>query len=141
MSTGPSNDDLEALAGRLGRMPKPPIPAGLEARLLATIPDADALAAPQARRGRGRRWLAGGLAAAAALLALVIGSFLHRPKPKDDMPPLPPGPRLAARQPPALWHARVIDGDVASAPYSFEWPVQLSVPARAQHLPEELTDY
>jgi hypothetical protein len=141
MSPSPSSDDLEALVSRLGRVPEPPIPAGLEAKLLAAIPAADALAAPHARRrGWGRRWLVGGPAAAAALLAMVIGSFFHRPSPKEDLPRPQPAPRLATHQPPAPGSARLIDGDAASAPDSFEWPVQLTLPARAQRLPDDLTD-
>jgi hypothetical protein len=140
MSASPLSDDLEALVARLRRVPEPPIPAGLEAKLLAAIPDAQALAAPRARRRSwGRRWLVGGLAAAAALLVMVIGSFFHRPNPKENLPFPQPAPRLATHQPPAPRSARLIDGDAAFAPDSFEWPVQLTLPARAQRLPDDLT--
>ena len=138
MSTSPWSDDLEARRPPC-RMPQPPIPAGLEAKLLAAIPDAEARGAPQAERRRWRRRrLTGGLAAAVTLLALAIGSFSYRPNSTEGLPRPQPAARLAAPHPPTLWNARVSDADVASVPYSFEWPVQLTVPSRAQRL-QQLT--
>ena len=60
----PENDEtLEALAQRLRYLPPPPVPSGLEERLLATIPS-------RRRASRARFWQAASilLAAAACLL-------------------------------------------------------------------------
>ena len=142
MSTDPSNDDLDALARRLGRLPEPPIPAGLEARLRTTIPDTGVVAGSQARRHDwSGRWLVGGLAAAVVLVTLAIHWFGRRPHPNEILPSPHTAPRVAAQQLPAPRNRRWMDGDIVSAPYSFEWPVQLRMPTRAQHLPAELTDY
>jgi hypothetical protein len=68
------NDDRELLR-RLRDLPPPPIPPGLEARLLADVP------AP----GPPRRWwpvLASGAVAAGVALAVVT-----RPRPEPDPPP------------------------------------------------------
>ena len=61
----PENDEtLEALAQRLRYLPPPPVPSGLEERLLATIPS-------RRRASRARFWQAASilLAAAACLLS------------------------------------------------------------------------
>jgi hypothetical protein len=141
MSKNRSNDDLEELGDLLGRISEPPIPAGLEAKLLAAIPDALPLASRNARRrSRGRRWLAGGLVAAAALLAVAIGWFFPRPIGRENLPVAQPAPQIAAHEQRVLGAARSIDGDIGSAPYSFQWPVQLTLSARAQRMPEDLTN-
>lgn len=140
MSTNRSNDDLEELGKCLGRLPEPPIPDGLEAKLLAAIPHAAALVASQRwQRRRDRRLLAGGLVAAAALVAILSGLFFWRPTQVDDSH-LPQSVQQIVRQPPIQRLPRQIDVDIASSPNSFEWPVQLTVSARAQRLPEELTN-
>ena len=70
---------LEALADRLRRSPPPPVPVGLEARLLAGIP-----AAPR-RRGRlARSWVA-----AAVLLTAAAAMLLAVRVPHPTPPPVP----------------------------------------------------
>jgi hypothetical protein len=73
----PSNDDaadrseLTALERELERLPPPPIPPGLEARLLADIPVAPP-AAPRRIAVTQRRWLYAAAAAAVMLFALTL---------------------------------------------------------------------
>jgi hypothetical protein len=138
MSMNRSNDDLDALAARLRGLPELPVPAGLEARLLAAIPDAGALAPGPRRRRWGLLWLGGALAAAAVLLAVLLGSFFGKTDGPPDRPHPLPAPQAAAERPPTLGNYRLTD-DAAPLP-SFEWPVQLTVPVAGQPLPEEPTD-
>lgn len=60
----PENDGtLEALARRLRNLPSPPVPAGLEGRLLSAIP-------PRKRRRLGRFWLGAAVLVGAAAVVL-----------------------------------------------------------------------
>jgi hypothetical protein len=136
MSMSRSNDDLDALAARLRALPEPPVPAGLEARLLAAIPDVVPGSTP---RRRGRLWPGSALAAAAVLLALLLGRYFWRAEGTPEIPPPPPTPSVVAELPPTLGNYRLAD-DASSLPSSFEWPVQLTVPVAGRPLPEELTD-
>jgi hypothetical protein len=117
----PDHDEtLEALADRLRRLPPPPVPAGLAARLLTSIPPA---VRPQARRAPARIAAAVLLAAAAALLLAV-----RVPRP---VPPPVPSVRRPADDAPTLWRfeqaLRRSDADASvalgRAMPSFEWPV------------------
>ena len=66
----PSPDNLER---RLRRLPAPPVPTGLEAKLLAQAPSAGAAARPAKRR----RWpiAAAGLAAAAVVVFVSVTAW------------------------------------------------------------------
>jgi hypothetical protein len=140
MNENRSNDDLDALADRLRALPAPPVPSGLEARLLAAVPDAVAFApGPRPRRWGGRLALAGALAAAAVLLAVLLGRFVGQTDRPPDGPHPPPVPQAAAEQLPTLGNYRRAE-DAALLPCSFEWPVQLTVPVAARHRPEERID-
>ena len=130
MSPNRSNDDeLDALGDRLRGLPELPVLAGLEAKLLAAIPDA-ATFAPGPRRRPRRLWLAGALAAAVVLLAFLLGSFIRK---SDQLHPLPVPPEVADRSP-IPRHLRLAEFN------AFEWPVQLSVPTAAHRWLEDLTD-
>jgi hypothetical protein len=141
MSANRSNDDLDALAERLRRLPEPPVPAGLEAKLLAAIP-------PKMRPVRRRPPWPLVAAAAAVLLAFLFGYFFGRTDGPPDNPRPRPVPPMATEPPPTLWNYRLAQDDSAGPgasrpdqlPTSFEWPVQLAVPVAARPLPADLTD-
>jgi hypothetical protein len=136
MSPNRPNDDLDALAERLRHLPPPPVPAGLEAKLLAAIPPAGSVRpAAGARRRTGLLVLAGALAAAAVLFAVLRGHFFGEPGGAPDGLRPQPAPQVAAFDPPGR-----VNSDPARVPASFEWPVQLTVPVTARRLSEELTD-
>src|SRR5437764_1189896 len=94
-----NDDDLDALAERLRGLPAAPVPAGLEAKLLAAIPVG---LAPRRRRAP---WLLVAAAAAVAL-AFFLGYFFGRPGAPPDGPLPPPAPEIAVT-PPTLWNYRV----------------------------------
>ena len=132
----PSHDrPADALEARLRALPPPAVPAGLEARLLATIP----AERPTARR----RWavLIGALAAA-CLLALLAwqrrGGNESLPSPgKGDSAnrvALDDSARIAAgRQ-----ARRVLDGE---EPPTFAWPLDETSPLTVSTaIPPELLD-
>ena len=115
----PDRDEtLEALAERLRRLPPPPVPAGLEARLLAAVPAAPPTATRRLRRGAATAVL---LAAASTLFALRLPN--HEPAPQTAPP---------TADAPTLWRyeqaLRDSDGDagvaVNRAVPPFEWPVE-----------------
>jgi hypothetical protein len=135
------NDDLDALAARLRGLPEPPVPAGLEARLLAAIPGGGAPApGPRPPRRWGRLLLGGAAAAAAVLLAFLLANFFGKTGPAPDRPAPPPAPPVAAAElPPTLGNYRLAD-DTAPAPSSFEWPVQLTASATDRPVPDERTN-
>jgi hypothetical protein len=109
----------EALEARLRSLPLPPVPTGLEARLLAAI--------PAARPRRCRRWAVrvGGALAAACLLAAL--AWYGRP----GLVPRPAGSDLAAHGVPrpeegpgrsaAWWQARRVLDEREIPP--FAWPL------------------
>jgi hypothetical protein len=121
----PENDEtLEALSYCLRRLPAPPVPSGLEGRLLAAIP-------LRRRSRRARSWLAAAvLLAPAACLLLVLrlplGDVIGPPKFRMGAS-VPAG----ARQAPTLWTyeqaLRRPDADVSAvldrAGPAFNWPV------------------
>ena len=81
-----SDRSREALEARLRALPQPPVPADLEARLLATIP----AAIPRPRRRR-TVWVGvGGALAAACLLAILAWSG------RDGGRPVPSPPTSAS---------------------------------------------
>jgi hypothetical protein len=149
MNANRSNDDLDALADRLRGLPEPPVPAGLEARLLAAIPAAGVFV-PRPRRQLRWGWLplAGVLTAAAVLLAIFLGYYFGKTDAPPDGPRGPPAPPLAVEPAPTLWNYRLAQYDSSGhdtshadpLPSAFEWPVQLTVPVAAHRLPDDFTD-
>jgi hypothetical protein len=126
----------ESLEARLRALPQPPVPAGLETRLLADIP---------ARR----RW-AGWVGAAGAFAAACVLVALAWPRRADDNPAPGPGPGAAehqvTRRPPdaaagiAAWREgrRVLEG---AEPRPFSWPLRESSPVRVwTAIPPDLLD-
>jgi hypothetical protein len=134
-----NDDDLDALAERLRSLPAAPVPAGLEAKLLAAIPPS--LTPPPRHR---LPWLLVA-AAAAVLLAFLCGYYFGRPGGPPDQPHPPPAPPIAAQPRPTLWNYRLAQDAPATSspdplPSSFEWPVPSTGPVHAYHLPDDLTD-
>ncbi|HBI41474.1 MAG TPA: hypothetical protein DDY78_01285 [Planctomycetales bacterium] len=121
----PENDEtLEALARRLRRLPPPPVPAGLEGRLLAAIP-------PRRRVRRARSWLAAAvLLAPAACLLLVLRLPLAIVVEPDSVT-RDVTVRVVASRAPTLWTyeqaLRQPDADASvildRAGPAFSWPV------------------
>jgi hypothetical protein len=120
-SGGMSREELEQ---RLRALPEPPVPEGLEARLLAAIP-ADVVCVPRWRRPA---LLWGAAAALAACLVIALLSWPRRPDPG------PPAfahiePRPAIDQPRTNQEAPVerpsgmSAGAVEVAARPFVWPV------------------
>ena len=117
----PENDEtLEALARRLRNLPPPPVPAGLEGRLLAAIPSR------RKRRRAGRFWLGAAVlvgAAAAVLFAVRLPSGGEPPAVRVVVvPPVRPAPTVWTYEQ-ALRHsddASVVLDQVAPP---FAWPV------------------
>jgi hypothetical protein len=97
----------ESLEARLRALPQPPIPADLEARLLAGIP-----AALPIRRWRWAVWV--GLAGAAAAACLLI--VLAWPRRDRPAPSPPHAPEPIAVEPES---GRMLDEDELPA---FHWP-------------------
>jgi hypothetical protein len=134
----PSPDrSAEALEGRLRALPPPPVPDGLEARLLARIP----AERPPARR----RW-AVWVGVAGALAAACLLAVLAWPR-RDDRPPAPSPPKESVKHVPprppdgpaafAAWREtrRALDG--AELP-SFAWPLGETAPVRVSAPPDLL---
>ena len=116
----------ESLEARLRALPRPPVPAGLEARLLADIPVR-------------RRWAAwAGAAGAFAAACVLVALAWPRRAGDDPVPSTGPGAAAGrvARQPPdvtagiAAWRGgrRVLDG---AEPRPFFWPLREAPPVRA----------
>ena len=107
----------ESLEGRLRALPQPPVPAGLEARLLAAVPGARPI------RRRRARWIAavGALAAACVLAALVWPERCKNPRGPTTTHPVASSPDDSAGI--AAWRQsrRVLDG---AEPPAFTWPVE-----------------
>jgi hypothetical protein len=119
-SAGRPADSLEA---QLRALPPPPVPDGLEARLLAAIP------APRpAPRRRWAVWV--GVAGAAAACLLAVLAWLGRDGKNPGPRPEPPERALEApTRPPdafAWWLARR-DLDEAETP-PFAWPLEETPP-------------
>src|SRR5262245_54067693 len=109
----------EALAARLRSLPLPPVPDGLESRLLAAVP----VLRPTRRRWIVRAGLAGALAAA-CLLAVLAWSGRNVQLPG---PPQGPGPDLTQR--PADLETLTIGRDVEhglaqAQKATFSWPLE-----------------
>jgi hypothetical protein len=135
------DESPEALEARLRALPRPPVPADLEARLLAAIPT-ETLVPP-------RRW-AVWVGVAGALAAACLLAVLAWPR-RDGKGPAPgPTPRESAHQatprPPddsddlAVWREarRVLDG---AEPPTFTWPLEETLPIRVStSLPPDLLD-
>ena len=123
-SPGRSPESLEA---RLRALPQPPVPEGLEARLLAAVP----ARGPAPRRRWGVRALVAGALAAACLLAVLAW---HRHDGKAPAPvkqevahhvtPRPPEPPSGV----AVWARAGRDPEKAELP-PFTWPLGESPPA------------
>lgn len=136
MSTNPSNEELDALAQRLRRLPEPPVPGDLEGRLLAAIPGP----APSEARPRRLWWARAGAAAAAVVLAFFLGYLAGKAERVPNPPQPQPQMRTAKeeRPPEVPVHGRPSPDLVSLS--SFEWPVSATLPVSAHRLPEELTD-
>jgi hypothetical protein len=140
-SENPGSDSLEA---RLRRLPPPPIPSDLEARLLAAIPGRAPI-----RGWRWARWIGGvsALAAACLLIALVWPKRDER-KPLTDLK----GNRLATGVPNTSVSSQSPQG--TSTPWSqvrgapddlkvgpFTWPIEEATPMTvASSIPSDLLD-
>ncbi|HEV3167577.1 MAG TPA: hypothetical protein VGZ22_26470 [Isosphaeraceae bacterium] len=130
----------ESLEARLRALAQPPIPADLEARLLATIPAE--MPIPQRRRAV---WV--GLAGAAAAACLL--TLLAWPRGDGKNPAPRPGPIGSAHQstarPPrdlariAAWQETRVGLDGAEVP-PFIWPLEETSPIRATSIPPELLE-
>jgi hypothetical protein len=103
----PSRDELERL---LRRLPAPPVPPGLEAKLLAQTPSAGSVRQPTKRT---RWWIAAaGLGAAAA--AVIVGLVLLREPTAAPPPPAnSTASRLSAMSPADI--RRAIEREAAAA--------------------------
>lgn len=113
----------EPLGARLRALPRPAVPDGLEARLLAAIP-ADR---PAPRRRAVRAGAAVALVAAGVLA--VLGWPRHDgadpvpvPEQSESVPRVTPLPSDDSDGVPASWPARRLLGD--TDPPSFNWPVE-----------------
>jgi hypothetical protein len=113
----------EKLEARLRALPPPPVPDGLEARLLAAVP-----AQRPAPRRRWAVWV--GLAAAAAACLLAFVAWLGRDgKGPAPRPELPERVEEAPARPPdgAAWWLARRDLDEAETP-AFAWPLEETPP-------------
>jgi hypothetical protein len=132
---------LEALEAQLRALPQPPIPADLEARLLATIPAE--LSRPQRRWGV---WVGVlGTLAAACVLAVIAW-----PRPNAEHP-IPSSKRIASA-PQAIPRPPVDSAGIASLrasrpivdeaePPTFTWPLPEPSPLRfSNSIPPDLLD-
>jgi hypothetical protein len=130
----------DALAARLRALPRPPVPAGLEARLLAAIP-----AGRPVPRRHWAVWIgAVGALAAACLLAVLawLGRDAINPAPKpgaiESVRQDTPRPPDAAGVPAWLAARRILDG---AEPPPFTWPVPESPPVTlSTSIPPDLLD-
>ena len=112
-------DSLEA---RLRRLPPPPVPADLEARLLAGI-----AAKPMIRQWRWTRWIGGVSALAAACLLIVLAwpkgegqkAVLDS---KDRVTTTSPTPSVPPRSPQGTLKVQRDPDDLQLPPFS--WPVE-----------------
>src|SRR5437868_3399685 len=128
----------ESLEARLRALPRPPVPADLEARLLAAIP-----ATMPIPRRRGAVWV-GALAAACLLIVLIWRGHGGRdpvpnPGTNESARKVPP-PSLddSARMAPWLKARRDLDG--AEMP-TFTWPIEETSPMKVSTaIPPDLLD-
>jgi hypothetical protein len=124
---GRSPDD--ALEARLRALPPPPVPAGLETRLLAAIPPALPLAPGGLDRANGWRrrplWIAAGCALAAACLLVAL---IWRGREVDNPVPKGPANQAALQEPGDSVNQRMLlqarrDLEEAEMP-AFSWPFE-----------------
>jgi hypothetical protein len=125
----------EALEARLRTLPPPPVPGGLEARVLAAIP----VEKPRPRRRAARLGAVGALAAACLLAVLAwperdIGKRISSPalhpvksQPRDESDGF------------AAWREARRDPDGAEPPV-FTWPLHETSPVRPASIPPDLLD-
>jgi hypothetical protein len=142
----------EALEARLRALPQPPVPADLEAQLLAAIPNRTAL--PSRPDGSGepsymRRWSvwAGVVGALAAACLLAVLAWPRRDGKSPDPSPAPgeSGHQVTPRpadDPPGItaWREarRILDG--AEMP-AFHWPLEETTPLTVStSIPSDLLD-
>jgi hypothetical protein len=129
----------ESLEARLRALPQPPIPGGLEARLLAAI--------PLKRRSR-RRWLVLVGVASALAAACLLAVFARPGRNGTNRVPGPPAEEIAEQGTPRLpddsagitaWSQtrRVLDG---AEPPPFTWPLSETPPFTATSAPDDLLD-
>jgi hypothetical protein len=133
-----SNEELDALAQRLCRLPEPPVPGELEGKLLAAIPEPAQLEA-RSRRLLGQARFGAGMAAAVVLaffLGYLAGSGGRMTKLTQSQPQ---GQTAEERRPEAPLPSRASAGFV-SLSSSFEWPVSATLSVSAHRLPEDLTE-
>jgi hypothetical protein len=136
------NSKPDSMEARLRRLPPPPVPTDLEARLLADIP-----AGGPIRRWRWNRWVVGLSALAAACLVIVLawpknGGQKTVPLPKGnpvavDGPTPSINPQKSQDTPSAWLQARRNSDDPKLAP--FTWPVDEARPLMASSsIPSDL---
>jgi hypothetical protein len=131
----------ESLEARLRGLPRPPVPAELEARLLAAVP-------PQRPIPRRHRTLRVGLVGiwAAACLVIVFAWPARDDRRPGPRPPAPDPARRVTPRPPAesgsfaAWREAERAVEESEAP-AFTWPLPESPPVRvAASVPSELFD-
>jgi hypothetical protein len=134
----------ESLEARLRALPQPPVPAGLEARLLATIPAA--IPIPQRHWGV---WVGALGASAAACLVVVLAwpgrvgknPVLSYPASQSARLPTPPTPRPPddSASIPALREARRVLDETETP--MFTWPLPETLPITlSTSIPPDLLD-
>jgi hypothetical protein len=131
---------LESLEARLRALPQPPIPADLEARLLATIP---------AKRSLPRRWgvrvgAIGALVAACLLVVIVWPRRdrdlpITRPNTIESVQKATPRPPDDSARMASMRSARIVFDE--AEPSTFTWPLPEPSPIRfSASIPADLLD-
>jgi hypothetical protein len=119
----------EELETRLRALPPPPVPAGLEARLLAAIPGQ--LPVPR------RRWAVWAGVAAALAAACLLAVLAWRRERNDPVPGPDTGP--SARVAPAWPETRRVQEGADLPPFS--WPLEETSPLKAStSIPPDLLE-
>lgn len=126
----PDRDDPDGapdrLAARLRAMPDPPVPNGLEARLLSCL---NAEVHPPRAARRRVRWAV----AAGGVIAAGVAGLVHGPRPPGDLPdespPSASGP-VAPSAVPAVARGSGPETETPDLP-GFRWPIQERSPLTA----------